>query len=123
MDVQLFQLINGLARRNAIMDRVMFSCAKGLRFIYALVLVALWLTWKRKQQIGAFLSAISAFTALDIRQVLIRLFPRLRPYDVYPTHLLVDRKQDPSFPSDRSFHHLERLHDFRVVRASPESAR
>jgi undecaprenyl-diphosphatase len=102
MDVRLFQLINGLAARNAVMDRIMFWCAKGLPFIYALVLVALWLTWKRKYQIAAFLSAISAFVALGIGQVLIRLFPRLRPYDLYPTHLLVDRTQDPSFPSDHA---------------------
>jgi len=51
----------------------MFWCAKGLPFIYALVLVALWLTWKRKYQIAAFLSAISAFVALGTGQVLIRL--------------------------------------------------
>jgi undecaprenyl-diphosphatase len=102
MDIQLFHLINGLAGRNAILDRVMFLCANELPFIYALILVALWLTWKRKQQIGTFLSAISAFIALGTGQVLIRVFPRLRPYDVYPTHLLVERTQDPSFPSDHA---------------------
>jgi hypothetical protein len=55
MDSSLFQFINGLIGRSVWLDRFMYLCADRLPFVFALVLVGLWLTWLHKQQLGAFL--------------------------------------------------------------------
>ena len=77
----------------------MYLCADGLPFVFALVLVGLWLTWQHKQQLGAFLAVVSASSALGVAQIIIRLFP-LGLF--LPAHLLVNASQDPSFPSDHA---------------------
>ena len=102
MDSSLFQFINGLIGRSVWLDRFMYLCADGLPFVFALVLVGLWLTWQHKQQLGAFLAVVSASSALGVAQIIIRLFPRPRPFNVLPAHLLVNASQDPSFPSDHA---------------------
>ena len=91
MDSNLFQFINDLIGRSVWLDRFMYLCADALPFVFALVLVGLWLTWQHKQQLGAFLAVVSAFSALGVAQIIIRLFPRPRPFNVLPTHLLVKR--------------------------------
>ena len=102
MDSSLFQFVNGLIGRSVWLDRFMYLSADGLPFVCALVLVGLWLTWQHRQQLGAFLAVVSAFSALGVAQIIIRLFPRPRPFNVLPAHLLVNASQDPSFPSDHA---------------------
>ena len=102
MDSSLFQFVNGLVGRSVWLDRFMYLCADGLPFVFALVLAGLWLTWRHGQQLGAFLAVVSAFSALGVAQIIIRLFPRPRPFNVLPAHLLVNASQDPSFPSDHA---------------------
>ena len=102
MDSNLLQFINGLIGRSVWLDRFMYLCVDALPVVCALVLVGLWLTCQHKQQLGAFLAGVSAFSALGVAQIIIRLFPRPRPFNVLPTHLLVNASQDPSFPSDHA---------------------
>ena len=102
MDSSLFQFTNGLIGRSVWLDRFMYLCADALSFVFALVLAGLWLTWRHGQQRGAFLAVLSAFSALGVAQIIIRLFPRPRPFNVLPAHLLVNASQDPSFPSDHA---------------------
>jgi undecaprenyl-diphosphatase len=102
MDFRLFEQINGLGGHYAWLDNVMLASARGMPFVFAICLVALWLTGSHRQQVGAFLAGLSGISALGVGQIIIRLFPRPRPYDVHPAHLLVDRTTDPSFPSDHA---------------------
>lgn len=102
VDYRLFQSINGLAGTYRELDVVMIACAKYAPFVYALVLVALWLTWTHRNQSGAFLAGLSALFALGIGQIVGALFPRERPYLVHQVNLLVSRSPDTSFPSDHA---------------------
>ena len=68
MDSSLFQFVNGLIGHSVWLDRFMYLCADGLPFVFALVLAGLWLTWRHKQQLGAFLALVSAFSALGVAQ-------------------------------------------------------
>ena len=49
MDSNLFQFINDLIGRSVWFDRFMYLCADALSFVFALVLVGLWLTWQHKR--------------------------------------------------------------------------
>ena len=101
-DYGLFTTINGLAGRSAVVDTLMAGSAKYLPLIFALALIALWLTWKPRNQRGAFLAGGSALIALGIGQVVGYAFPRPRPYVAHSVNLLIGRSADTSFPSDHA---------------------
>ena len=102
MDYQLFKAINGLAGAHRALDVVMIACATYSPFVYALVLVALWLTWTHRIQLGAFLAGLSALIALGIGQIVGAVFARERPYLVHHVNLLISGAPDKSFPSDHA---------------------
>jgi undecaprenyl-diphosphatase len=101
-DYGLFSSINGLAGHSAVLDAIMVGSAKYLPVVLALVLVALWLTWKPQNQRGAFLAAASALIALGIGQLVGYTLPRPRPYLAHSVNLLITRSVDTSFPSDHA---------------------
>jgi len=101
-DYPLFTTINGLAGRSAVVDTLMVASAKYLPLIFALALIALWLTWKPRNQRGAFLAGGSALIALGIGQLIGYAFPRPRPYLAHSVNLLITRSADTSFPSDHA---------------------
>jgi len=101
-DYLLFTTINGLAGRSAVVDALMVGSAKYLPLIFALALIALWLTWKPRNQRGAFLAGGSALIALGIGQLIGYAFPRPRPYVAHSVNLLIGRSADTSFPSDHA---------------------
>jgi undecaprenyl-diphosphatase len=101
-DYLLFTTINGLAGRSAVVDALMVGSAKYLPLIFALALIALWLTWKPRNQRGAFLAGGSALIALGIGQLIGHAFPRPRPYVAHSVNLLITRSADTSFPSDHA---------------------
>lgn len=80
----------------------MVGSAKYLPLIFALALIALWLTWKPRNQRGAFLAGGSALIALGIGQLIGHAFPRPRPYVAHSVNLLITRSADTSFPSDHA---------------------
>lgn len=102
VDTSLFEWINGLAGQNHAVDIIMVLTAKYMPVMLILILGALWLTMQKKYQQGALLAGLSAVLALGIGQIIGLLFHRLRPYYVHPTHLLIARTQDTSFPSDHA---------------------
>ncbi len=102
IDYKVFHAINGLAGRSAIIDALMVGCAKYLPIVFALALVALWLTWKPNNQRGALLAGVSALIALGVGQLIGFALPRPRPYLVHPVNLLISRSADTSFPSDHA---------------------
>jgi undecaprenyl-diphosphatase len=101
-DYGLFSSINGFAGRSAVLDAVMVGSAKYLPVVFALVLIALWLTWKAQNQRGAFLAGGSALIALGVGQLVGYALPRPRPYLAHSVNLLISRTVDTSFPSDHA---------------------
>lgn len=102
MDLSLFHLVNNLGETAPWLSPLMFFSAKYLPLIFALTLVALWLTYQRHQQMGAFLAGVSTLAALGAAQAIAFCCPRPRPYINHAAHLLIERSQDPSFPSDHA---------------------
>ena len=101
-DYGLFSSIKGLAGHSAALDMIMVGNAKYLPIVFALVLVALWLTWKPQNQRGAFLAGASALIALGVGQLVGHALPRPRPYLAHSVNLLISRSADTSFPSDHA---------------------
>ena len=102
LDYILLQAINGLAGRSAALDAVMIGSAKYLPFVFALALVALWISWRPRNQRGALLAGVSALIALGIGQVIGKALPRPRPYISHVVNQLIPRSLDTSFPSDHA---------------------
>jgi undecaprenyl-diphosphatase len=85
-----------------VLDAIMIGSAKYLPVVFAIALVALWLTWKPKNQRGAFLAGASALIALGLGQIVGYALPRPRPYLAHSVNLLISRSVDTSFPSDHA---------------------
>lgn len=101
-DSTLFESINGMAGRGSFADSVMLAIASYSPIIIAVVLIILWLRWRRDTQRASGLAAIAALLALGVGQIIGKMFPRARPSDVIPAHLLLPRSVDTSFPSDHA---------------------
>jgi len=102
MDASLFEMINNLAGKIPWLDVVMILSAKYLPVLFAIVLIIFYLTFKTDQQRVAVLAGISTLIALGIAQSIAFLDPRPRPYLTHIAHLLIERSNDPSFPSDHT---------------------
>jgi undecaprenyl-diphosphatase len=102
LDYTLFHAINGLADRSPALDALMIGSAKYLPTVFALALVALWLSWRPRNQQGAFLAGVSALTALGLGQLIGKAFPRPRPYLSHSVNQLIPPSLDTSFPSDHA---------------------
>jgi undecaprenyl-diphosphatase len=102
LDYALFHAVNGLAGRSAALDGLMIASAKYLPVVFALALVALWVSWRERNQHGAVLAGASALIALGIGQLIGKAFPRPRPYVSHTVNQLIPRSLDTSFPSDHA---------------------
>ena len=105
LDAALVRAINGMAGRSAILDWLMIACARFAPEVFALLLLALWLSWRTRYQRAAALAGVAAVVALGFGQLIGHAFPRLRPYEapgLGHIRLLVPHSVDTSFPSDHT---------------------
>ncbi|MGI8400372.1 MAG: undecaprenyl-diphosphatase [Gemmatimonadaceae bacterium] len=102
LDYTLFRAVNGLAGSNSALDALMVGSAKYLPIVFALALVALWLSWRPRNQRGALLAGVSALVALSLGQIIGKAFPRPRPYLSHTVNQLIPPSLDTSFPSDHA---------------------
>lgn len=102
LDYSVFRAVNGWAGKSAALDALMVGCAKYLPVVFALALIALWLSWRPRNQWAALLAGISAFVALGLGQLIGKAMPRPRPYLSHTVHQLIPRSLDTSFPSDHA---------------------
>lgn len=98
-------MLNGPAGQQPLIDDLMVACAQYAPVVFALLLVALWLTWKPRLQRGGFVAGGAALIALGLGQIVGMLLPRARPYEATglgSVHLLLPHSPDTSFPSDHA---------------------
>ena len=102
LDYSMFRVVNGLSGRSPALDALMVGSAKYLPVVFALALIALWLSWRPRNQWAALLAGISAFVALGFGQLIGKAIPRPRPYVGHTIHQLIPPSLDTSFPSDHA---------------------
>jgi undecaprenyl-diphosphatase len=102
LDYTVFHTVNGLAGQSPVLDAVMVAAAKYLPVVFALALVALWLSWRVRNQRAALLAGVSALIALGLGQLIGKALPRPRPYLSHTVNQLIQPSLDTSFPSDHA---------------------
>ncbi len=102
LDYSIFRVVNGWSGRSAALDVLMVGCAKYLPVVFALALIALWLSWRPRSQWAGLLAGISALVALGFGQLIGKAMPRPRPYLSHTVHQLIPPSLDTSFPSDHA---------------------
>jgi undecaprenyl-diphosphatase len=80
----------------------MTAIARYLPALLAAALAWLYAVGAQKQRRACFLAGCSTLVAMGLGQLIGMAYPRPRPYDTYPIHLLVPRVHDTSFPSDHA---------------------
>jgi len=79
VDYTLFHALNGLAGRSSALDALMIGSAKYLPVVFAFALIAVWISWRVRNQRAAFLAGVSLLIALGLGQLIGKAFPRPRP--------------------------------------------
>lgn len=102
LDYTVFHVVNGFAGRSPLLDAVMIAAAKYLPVVFALALVALWLSWRVRNQRAVLLAGVSALIALGLGQLIGKALPRPRPYLGHSVNQLIQPSLDSSFPSDHA---------------------
>ncbi len=106
-DYQLFRLINGRAGHTLWLDQSLVLIAVNAPLVFIAALVGLWGIRKEGTQGGQDRLAVgralgAATIALGLGQLIIRLYPRPRPFVGHAVRLLIPPTSDPSFPSDHA---------------------
>ncbi len=107
MDFQLFQFINGLAGHAVWLDRSFVLIAVYAPLAYVAALAWLWGFPReglqgKKDRLAVGRALAAAACALGLGQIIIRVYPRPRPFAGHTVRLLIAPTADPSFPSDHA---------------------
>lgn len=107
MDYQLFQRINGLAGHAVWLDRSLVLVALYAPLVSVAALAWLWGprgegSRGRQDRLAVGRALAAAAFALGLGQLIIRLYPRPRPFVGHAVRLLIPATADPSFPSDHA---------------------
>lgn len=96
LDENLFETVNSLAGRWEKLDMAGIFLAKYL--IYILIVAVFLIFWKKWRTILlAFLAgALARFGIVELMQ---EIYPRVRPFVENNVHLLIDKLDQPAFPS------------------------
>ncbi|WP_028749208.1 phosphatase PAP2 family protein [Rhizobium mesoamericanum] len=103
LDATTTAWINSLAG-NPIVDRLMILIsAYGVPLLIALVAVQWWVRERRTETRHALVAAgLTFLVGLGLNQIILLFVSRVRPYDTGVSTLLINRSNDPSFPSDHA---------------------
>lgn len=103
LDAAMTAWINGLAG-NPIVGRLMILIsAYGVPLLILLVAVQWWSKERRPETRNALAAAgLTCVVGLGLNQTILLFVSRIRPYDAAVTKVLIDRSNDPSFPSDHA---------------------
>ncbi|MDF2628377.1 MAG: bcrC [Symbiobacteriaceae bacterium] len=102
MDLLIFQAINGLAGRSALLDFIMTVLAEWLAYGAPLLLLGLWFLpgpARTERRITAVLTAGAMLLSLGMADLPGLVYFRPRPFESHEVTLLVREPLLPSFPS------------------------
>ncbi len=104
IDVEMTQLVNGLAGSSLLLDAIMIWISGGGIPLLVLAVACQW--WVKTERQGnrhvLVATGLSFFLGLLFNQIILLLVDRVRPYTSGVTKLLTEPSLDPSFPSDHA---------------------
>lgn len=101
MNVALFNIINGLAGKNHLVDAVAIFTANYILYIFAIYLIYLWFfrSWYRDKLLFAIYNAL---IGLGINFIIALFYFHPRPFMMHIGKLLIAHSPEASFPSDHT---------------------
>ena len=104
MDRTITQWINAAAGHYPLLDSLVVLVTKFGAPVLVLVVVLQW--WSRHERPDVRHSCVTAglsfLLGLALNQIILLFVHRIRPYDAGVSHLIIDRNEDWSFPSDHA---------------------
>ncbi len=102
INLTIFNMINGFAHMNGILDAIMILSAKYMPFLFMLELLYLWFKKGDTYKSIALFSGYSAVFGLFINFIITLLYFHPRPFMEHLGVLLIKYATDTSFPSDHT---------------------
>lgn len=104
LDDRVTHWVNSLAGHHSAIDSILITVsAWAVPVLVAAVALQWWNGEDRRANRHTLVSAGLSFSlALGINQVILLFLHRVRPYDMGVSRLLIERSNDPSFPSDHA---------------------
>lgn len=107
MNYALFKIINGMAGKDFILDKLMAYSAQYMQYLFGIVLLILWFKKGTKEEVlknrkAGILSLLSFAAAMIINFVVSLIYFEPRPFAGHIVTQLVKHAADASFPSDHA---------------------
>ena len=106
MNMELFRLINNLANKNTILDKMMIFFSKDIPYIFIVVTVIIFILGIMKKNVYCRKITFSAFVITAINLTLSFIIGGIyyvdRPFIDNKVNLLLPHSIDASFPSDHA---------------------
>lgn len=101
LNLALFNILNGLAGKNEILDAAMVFAAKYLIYAFGIYLALLWLARSKYRQ-ETLLAGYAALLGLGINLIIPLFYFHPRPFMIPVGTLLIEHAPETSFPSDHT---------------------
>ncbi|AAK80489.1 undecaprenyl-diphosphatase [Clostridium acetobutylicum] len=106
MNMELFRIINNLASKNEVFDKVMIFFSKDVPYLYTAILAVVFVLGIVKNKGNYRKSVFSSFVITVINLIFSfaigKLYYEDRPFVHNKVNLLVQHSKDASFPSDHA---------------------
>lgn len=106
MNMKLFTLINNLASKNMVLDKIMIFFSKDVPYIFMAVIAIIFILGIKKKNIDYRKAAFSTFIITIINLILSFIIGNIyyvdRPFVHSKVNLLLPHTADASFPSDHA---------------------
>lgn len=102
LNYSLFKSINQHAGHHPFWDAFMAGITNNALFIFAIVLVLMWLFGKNDMKRTVLYAGITGIVALILNSVIAHIYFEPRPFVSHEVNLLVPHDADASFPSDHT---------------------
>jgi len=104
LNTELFELINAMAGRNAVLDACGVALAQATPYVFCALLLYLWFSKRPGDEVrkSALMAGESAVLGLAVNLVIVLFYYHARPFVLGLGTQLVPHAPDSSFPSDHA---------------------
>ncbi|OOM75221.1 undecaprenyl-diphosphatase [Clostridium sp. BL-8] len=106
MNMELFRIINNLANKNAVLDKIMIFFSTDVPYIFMAIIAIVFITGLTQKNCNSRKTAVNTFIITVINLILSFIIGNIyyvdRPFVHNKVNLLVPHVQDASFPSDHA---------------------
>lgn len=106
MNMELFRIINNLANKNTILDKIMIFFSTDVPYIFMAIIAIVFIVGLTQKNCSCRKAAVNTFVITVINLILSFIIGNIyyvdRPFVHNKVNLLVPHVQDASFPSDHA---------------------